>query len=60
MLIDDWAKELAREIAERYCQRFEVEAETATVLKMIERRCPLRKGVVYVEIEGTPSGGEPS
>jgi len=54
MLVDDWAEELAREIAERYCQRVEVEVEAATVLKMIERRCPLRKGVVYVEIEGTP------
>lgn len=54
MLIDTWAEDLAREIAERYCQRVEVEVETATVLKIIERRCPLRKGVVYVEIEGTP------
>jgi len=54
MLIDTWAEDLAREIAERYCKRVEVEVEAATILKIIERRCPLRKGVVYVEIEGTP------
>ena len=49
--LDDWAYDLAREIAERYCQRKEVVAETQTVLRMIEAQCPFRRGVIYVERE---------
>jgi len=50
--LEDWAYDLACEIAERYCQRFEIDSEKATILKMIESRCPFRRGVTYVEIEG--------
>jgi len=52
--LEDWAYDLAREIAERYCQRKEVPTETQTVLHMIEERCPFRRGVVYVEREPAP------
>jgi len=54
MVSEDWATRLASEIAERYCMRTEVAVEAAKVLEMIERRCPFRRGVAYVEIEGTP------
>lgn len=49
-IAEDWTWELAREIAERYCQRTEVVSETLVVLKMIEEKCPFRRGVVYVEV----------
>jgi hypothetical protein len=54
LLAEDWAHELAREIAERYCQRKEVAGETQTVLRMIEVRCPFRRGAEYVECEPAP------
>jgi len=54
-VLDDWASKLAREIAERYCMRGEFETEAALILRMIELRCPFRRGVAYTEIEGTLS-----
>jgi len=52
--LEDWAYDLAREIAERYCQRKEVPGETQTVLRMIEAKCPFRRGAAYVEREPAP------
>lgn len=51
MVLEDWAAELARELAERYVQRHEVEEQAKEILQVIARRCPFRRGVMYVEVE---------